>query len=62
MTKFGAGAYDVHIMQNAYRIVAPRRLSDVSCICMFVANTTNKTRARLLDVDVVSDVFTERDA
>ncbi|KAL1795666.1 hypothetical protein ACET3X_005890 [Alternaria dauci] len=25
--KFGAGAYDVHIMQNSYCIIAPRRLS-----------------------------------
>lgn len=29
-TKFGAGAYDIHIMQNSYRVIAPRRLSDVS--------------------------------
>lgn len=29
-TNFGAGAYDVYIMQNSYRVVAPRRLSDVS--------------------------------
>ncbi|KAF1960284.1 hypothetical protein CC80DRAFT_590563 [Byssothecium circinans] len=26
-TKFGAGAYDVHIMQDSYCILAPRKLS-----------------------------------
>ncbi|KAI4662996.1 uncharacterized protein J4E79_004308 [Alternaria viburni] len=25
--KFGAGAYDIHIMQNSYCIIAPRKLS-----------------------------------
>ncbi|KAI8941653.1 hypothetical protein NX059_002866 [Plenodomus lindquistii] len=25
--KFGAGAYDVHIMQGSYCVVAPRKLS-----------------------------------
>lgn len=29
-TKFGAGSYDIHIMQNAYCINAPRKLSTVS--------------------------------
>ncbi|KAL6704963.1 hypothetical protein ACN47E_007508 [Coniothyrium glycines] len=25
--KFGAGAYDIHIIQNSYCIIAPRKLS-----------------------------------
>jgi hypothetical protein len=28
--KFGAGAYDVHVMHNSYCIMAPRKLSVVS--------------------------------
>ncbi|KAI1277692.1 hypothetical protein F5Y07DRAFT_83058 [Xylaria sp. FL0933] len=29
-TKFGIGAYDVHMMQNCFYIKAPRKLSKVS--------------------------------
>ncbi|OWY50958.1 hypothetical protein AALT_g4244 [Alternaria alternata] len=34
--KFGAGAYDIHIMQNSYCIIAPRRLSSVSQALAFM--------------------------
>ncbi|KAF9735144.1 hypothetical protein PMIN01_06549 [Paraphaeosphaeria minitans] len=31
--RFGAGSYDMHMMQDSYRVIAPRKLSMVSDVC-----------------------------